>query len=272
MSGRTEAVTGRVYDQAREAGGRAAVEGADRLYQRIARSLFNDLANGKYRIGNRLPAERDLAEEHNVSRPVVREAMIALEVQGLIEVRVGAGAYVRRLPASEDRPDFHVTGFELTEARLLFEGEAAALAATHITDAELDALDGLVDRIAAENEQPSFSDSADRAFHMLIATATRNALIAKTVEHCWDLRSTSPECALLHMRARDADMRPVVDEHRAIAAALRARDPMSARAAMRSHLGNVMDHLLIATEELAVADARKSVASRRERYSRTSTL
>jgi GntR family transcriptional repressor for pyruvate dehydrogenase complex len=249
--------------------GAARVEGVDdRLYQRIARALFEALATGQYRIGDRLPAERDLAEEYGVSRPVIREAMIALEVQGLIEVRVGAGAYVRRLPGTKDRPAFHVTGFELTEARLLFEGEAAALAATHITDAELDTLDRLVDEIAAENEQPEFSDRADRDFHLLIATTTRNALIAKTIEQYWDLRSSSPECALLHLRARDADMRPVVEEHRAIAAALRARDPATARAAMRAHLGNVMDHLLVATEEQAIANARKALESTRERFAR----
>jgi GntR family transcriptional repressor for pyruvate dehydrogenase complex len=195
--------------------------------------------------------------------------MIALEVQGLIEVRVGAGAYVRRLPGADDKPDFHVTGFELTEARLLFEGEAAALAAIHINDAELEELDRLVERMAAENEQPDFSDSADRMFHLLIATTTRNALIAKTIENYWDLRSASPECALLHMRARDANMRPVVDEHRAIAAALRARDSVAARAAMRSHLSSVMDDLLTATEELAIANARKQVETRREQYSRS---
>src|SRR3712207_3634167 len=81
---------------------------SDRLYQRIARQLFDQLASGKYKIGDRLPAERDLAEEYDVSRPVVREAMIALEVQGLIEVRVGAGAYVRKLPGRDERPDFQV--------------------------------------------------------------------------------------------------------------------------------------------------------------------
>jgi GntR family transcriptional regulator, hexuronate regulon transcriptional repressor len=244
---------------------------ANRLYQRIARILFDQLAEGRYKVGDRLPAERDLAEEHEVSRPVVREAMIALEVQGLIEVRIGAGAYVRRLPGSDDQPDFHVTGFELTEARLLFEGEAAALAATHISDAELAELDALLAEIAAENAQASFSDRADRAFHLLIARATRNTLIAKTVEQYWDLRSASPECALLHGRARDADMRPVLDEHRAIADALHARDPAAARAAMRAHLSNVMDDLLVATEEQAIAEARQSIASKRERYRHSST-
>jgi GntR family transcriptional repressor for pyruvate dehydrogenase complex len=262
------ATLGRAVKEAR-ASGRAAGGGVERLYQRIARTLFEDLAGGRYKVGDRLPAERDLADEHEVSRPVVREAMIALEVQGLIEVRIGAGAYVVRLPGTGDRPDFHVTGFELTEARLLLEGEAAALAAIHITDQELEELDRLVARIAAENEQPSFSDSADRDFHMLIATATRNALIAKTIEQYWDLRSTAPECALLHRQARDADMRPVVEEHRAIAAALHGRDPPAARAAMRSHLSNVMDHLLVATEELAIADARKMMASTRARFGRS---
>ncbi|MBV9931740.1 MAG: FadR family transcriptional regulator [Alphaproteobacteria bacterium] len=253
-------------------GSRGPERGTDRLYQRIARLVFDELARGKYAVGDRLPAERDLAEEHNVSRPVVREAMIALEVQGLVEVRLGAGAYVRRLPQSGDSPAFNVTGFELTEARLLFEGEAAALAATQITDEELDRLDALVDRIAAENAQPSFSDAADRDFHLLIAAATRNALIARTIEYYWDLRSSSPECALLHRHARDADMRPVVDHHRTIAAALRAHDPAAARAAMRSHLSHVLDDFLVASEEEAVARAREGVATNRERARRSGGL
>jgi GntR family transcriptional repressor for pyruvate dehydrogenase complex len=240
---------------------RQGAGGFDRLYQRIARTLFDELAAGKYQVGDRLPAERDLAEDHNVSRPVIREAMIALEVQGLIEVLVGSGAYVRRLPGTEDQPDFHVTGFELTEARLL--------AAVHITDQELEELDRLVARIAMENELPSFSVAADRAFHMLIAGATRNALIAKTIEQYWELRSTSPECALLHLRAKNADVRPALDEHRAIAAALHARDPNAARAAMRSHLSNVMDNLLVATEEQAIADAREALETTRKRFGRS---
>ncbi|QJU60740.1 FadR family transcriptional regulator [Sphingomonas sp. AP4-R1] len=242
---------------------------ADRLYQRLARQLFDELAAGRYEIGARLPAERELATLYNVSRPAVREAMIALEVQGLIEVKVGSGAYVRRLPGSKDHPDFHATAFELTEARLVFEGEAAALAAMQIGDAELDALDALVDRIARENEEPQFSDKADHEFHLLIARASRNAVIADTVERLWQMRSNSPDCALLHEKARTANIRPDVDEHAAIARALRARDPEAARGAMRAHLGQVMDYLLFTTEERAIAQARRSVASTRARFGRT---
>ena len=246
--------------------------GAERIYQRLARQIFDELADGKYKVGDRLPAERDLALEYNVSRPAVREAMIALEVQGLIEVKVGSGAYVKRMPGSEDQPGFHATAFELTEARLLFEGEAAALAASQITLEELDQLDRIVDRMAEDNRRPDFSDAADRDFHLLIARASRNHVILDTIERLWEMRSTSPECALLHEKARDADVRPVVDEHVAIAAALRAGDPAAARKAMRDHLKQVLDYLLFASEEQAVAQARQSIASKRERFGGSSRL
>lgn len=239
----------------------------DRLYQDVARDLLEELASGRYPIGARLPAERELAARYNVSRPTVREAIIALEVQGLVEVRVGSGAYVLRLPGKEDLPGFNITAFELTEARLLFEGEAAALAATQITDEELAGIEQLVEAIAQENLRPDGAERADREFHLAIARATRNTAILDAIEHLWDLRSTSPEAALLHEKARRANIKPVVDEHTAILNALRARDPAAARAAMRGHLSQVIDSLLFATEERAIEEARKSAQSKRDRYS-----
>ena len=198
--------------------------------------------------------------------------MIALEVQGLIDVRVGSGAYVRRLPGVDDRPGFNVTAFELTEARLLFEGESAALAATNITEAELDELEALVRQISDENQRRSVTENADRDFHMLIARATRNLAIVNAIEELWRLRSTSPECALLHAKARAANVRPVVEEHSAIVEALRTRDPAKARAAMRAHLAAVIDHLLFATEEQALAKAREAVASTRRRFGNIASI
>jgi GntR family transcriptional regulator, hexuronate regulon transcriptional repressor len=244
-------------------------KGQDRLYQDLARGLLEELASGKYPIGARLPAERELAVTYNVSRPTVREAMIALEVQGLVEVKVGSGAYVRRLPGKEDIPGFNVTAFELTEARLIFEGEAAALAAVQITDEEVTEIAGLVEAIAQENLQPNGAERADRDFHLAIARATRNTAIYNAIEHLWDLRSTSPEAALLHEKARTANIKPVVDEHSAVLTALRDRDPVAARAAMRAHLSQVIDSLLFATEERAIEEARLAARVRRQRYARS---
>jgi GntR family transcriptional repressor for pyruvate dehydrogenase complex len=238
----------------------------DRLYQELARKLMAELASGRYPVGARLPAERDLAADFDVSRPTVREAIIALEVQGLVEVRVGSGAYVLRLPGKEEVPGFNITGFELTEARLLFEGEAASLAATQISDEEIAELEQLIRDIARENQSESGTEEADRAFHLAIAKATRNTAVYESIEHLWELRRTSPESAQLHALARTANIKPVVDEHTAVLEALRARNPVAARAAMRTHLSAVLDSLLFATEEKAIAEARRSVRAQRDRY------
>ena len=240
----------------------------DRLYQELARKILRELASGAYEIGARLPAERELAIQHNVSRPTVREAIIALEVQGLIEVRVGSGAYVRRIPGKEDKPGFNISAFELTEARLMVEGEAAALAATQITAEELRELDALVEAIAQENSDPKGTENADREFHLAIARATRNTAIYNVIEQLWVLRATSPEAALLHAKARTANVKPVVDEHSAVLEALHNHDPAAARAAMRAHLAAVLDGLLFATEERALEEARRATEAKRARYAR----
>jgi GntR family transcriptional regulator, hexuronate regulon transcriptional repressor len=242
------------------------IQSSDRLYQDLARKLIAALASGKYPVGSRLPAERELAQQFNVSRPTVREAVIALEVQGLVEVRIGSGAYVVALPGKKQIAGFNISAFELTEARLLFEGEAAALAASEVTDEEIGEIERLVSEIARENQDPKGTDKADRAFHLAIARATRNTAVYETIEKLWSLRYTSPEAALLHEKARTANVKPVVEEHTAVLAALRRRDPAAARAAMRAHLSAVLDSLLFATEEKAVEEARRSAATKRARY------
>jgi len=101
---------------------------------------------------------------------------------------------------------------------------------------------------------------------MLIAQATRNAALVDSVARLWEMRASAPESRLLLAKARAAKVTPVVEEHRVIAQAIRARDPAAARAAMRGHLAAVIDHLLFATEEAAVEEARKAAQSTRARF------
>ncbi|MBB4858892.1 GntR family transcriptional repressor for pyruvate dehydrogenase complex [Novosphingobium chloroacetimidivorans] len=241
---------------------------SERLYQDLARKLVDELASGQYPVGSRLPAERELALAYGVSRPTVREATIALEVRGLVEVRLGSGTYVVRLPDHEPATGFDVSAFELTEARFLFESEAAALAAAQITDEEIAEIEALVAEIARENQDPGGTDKADHAFHLAIGRATRNQAVYETIERLWYLRHNSPEAALLHEKARTANVKPVVDEHTAVLEALRQRDPAAARAAMRNHLSAVLESLLFATEERALKAARAEVQAKRSRYMR----
>lgn len=245
-------------------------ERRDRLYQELARTLLVDFAKAGRKPGDRLPPERELAQSYSVSRPTVREALIALEVQGLVEVRVGSGAYLRALPDAGAQPaSFAVSAFEVTEARLLVEPEVAGLAAAQIEEEELAQLATLIDGIAQENARNEGTEVADRAFHLLIARASRNAVLVHMVEELWTLRAASPETALLYAKARAANIQPVVEEHTLILRGLQARDPAAAHAAMRAHLNAVLDSLLFATEERAIEEARQASLSRKARLAHT---
>src|SRR5687767_1190268 len=100
-----------------------------KLYQQIARAIATAIAAGRYAPGERLPSERELAEEFGVSRPTIRDAMIALEFQGLVEARPGSGVYVATAPAANETDEPGVSALAIAEAQRLFEGEACALAA-----------------------------------------------------------------------------------------------------------------------------------------------
>ena len=239
-----------------------------RLYERVAQDLSGKIAAGQYAVGQRLPSERDLAQAYAVSRPTIREAIIALELDGLVEVRLGSGVYVTaRLPRGGQAGEMDVGPFELLEARRAIEGEACALAAALISDQQLDELQELVAEMQAENARDVvLSEDADRRFHMLIATSSQNSAMVAAVQMLWDARARSPQTQLLSTKAHAAGVKPRIDEHAEILDALRARSPDGARRAMRDHLTRVLDSLLAATEVHELEQARARIAAERKRY------
>jgi DNA-binding FadR family transcriptional regulator len=239
-----------------------------RLYERIAQKLASAIARGEYKIGQRLPSERELAQSFSVSRPTVREAIIALELDRLVEVRVGSGVYVLNVqPPGGKAGATDIGPFELLEARRSIEGEACALAATRIDDAQLTELAALVDEMRNENEHDVvLSEDADRRFHELIAAATQNSGMIAAVNMLWDARVRSPQSRSLSTKVRASGIKPRIDEHTAILKALRHRDPDGARSAMREHLTRVIDALLKATEVQELEKARQQIAEQRKRY------
>lgn len=247
---------------------------ARKLYQQVAGAVSAAITAGRYPVGTRLPSERDLAEEFGVSRPTVREAMIALEIRGLVEARHGSGIYVMEGAEAGGPPlDLDIGAFELTEARRLFEGEACALAATVITDEELAELEVILGDMVGENSlATSIGEQADRRFHLTIARATRNTAIAMVVETLWDIRYRSPLCAAMLARAREVGVRPLIEDHREILDALSRRDPKASRDVMRAHLGRVIDGLLTATEMDALDRARTDAEARRQDIARRTAV
>jgi len=237
-----------------------------RLYQRVANTLAREIRAGRYVPGQRLPAERDLALRFDVSRPTIREAIIALEIVGLVDVRKGSGVYVIEEPEdAEDVSELDIGPFELIEARTLFEGEIAALAARLADETQIGALREILADMEAENREGISGELADREFHLYIARMTQNSAMVGALEYLWDVRYHSPLCVRLMNQVRATGIKPIIRQHEVIVDALATGDPALARSAMRDHLTAVTEELLAATEVDAMQRAREEVDRQRKR-------
>ena len=209
-----------------------------RLYRQIADQIRRLITKGRLAPGERLPAERDLARRLGVSRPSLREALIALEVEGLLEVRVGSGIYVaqraRGAPVAQLGDDSGP--FEVIRARWMIEGDCAALAATHGTPAQLRAISRAHADLKREAKRHHNPLGADRAFHLRVAEATGNSALVLVVETLWDQRVGPLYRALETKLEYPAMARETLREHDAVLRAILARKPSAARAAMHRHM------------------------------------
>lgn len=239
-----------------------------KLYHSIAKSIMDMIDTGAYPPGTRLPGERELAAKFGVSRVVIREAEIVLETIGRLDARVRSGMYVRDQSKNVSSALPNVTPFELTQTRLLFESECAALAATQITDEQLEDLRKTIDLMAEPSNGAPDGEDADRAFHLQIASASGNLINVFLFEKLWRMRTEIPTIKIAYESVCSSDASRRVNEHSEILAALTARDPVKARNAMRRHFERLLEALLDASEQQAIVEARKRSDVIRERYLR----
>ncbi|MDX1555875.1 MAG: FadR/GntR family transcriptional regulator [Xanthomonadales bacterium] len=230
--------------------------------------MMHMIRSGEYPVGGRLPPERELAERFDVSRPTIREAIIALETLGMVQVKTGSGVYVlKRTGDGRDRYE-HVSAFELTETRALVEGEAAALAAKMITDEELEVLEQTLVDMAEENATGDLAaGDADRDFHQVIAKATRNRMIEELIDELWFVRNNVPHVFKAYQAICEMDGARRVEEHTEIFDALKNRDEAAARRAMHHHFARILNKLIATTEEEQVREVRRRTSEVRKRFS-----
>jgi DNA-binding FadR family transcriptional regulator len=210
-----------------------------RLYRQIADQLVELIAKGEYEPGARLPPERDLAVQLGVSRPSVREALIALEVEGHVEVRVGSGVYVTQAaPREAPRRATDSGPFELIRARWLIESECAALAAREGTPAQLRAIEQAFDAMVAVPSHTANEHvlAGDSVFHQRIAEASNNSALVLVVRTLWEQRMGPLFMQLENHFTRPETWKTVNEEHRAVLTAILRHDPREARNAMRRHM------------------------------------
>ncbi|MBX3611311.1 MAG: FadR family transcriptional regulator [Hydrogenophaga sp.] len=219
------------------------------LSNALRESLLDQLRSGRWRAGDRLPTERELSVDFDVSRTTVRKALLELKEQGLIEQTVGSGTFVADQTAarltrrvSQDAAQ-HTSPADLMEARLALEPAIIDMAIRNATVADLKRMDQCCDEAEAAQTLEAF-EHWDAELHQAIADAAHNSFVAdvftlmKTVRAQGDWgqlkkKSVTPERRLAYQR-----------EHRAVVAALRDRDAARARSLTLEHLLHVRQSLL----------------------------
>jgi len=209
-----------------------------RLYRQIADQVAGLIRRGEYKAGERLPPERKLADQLGVSRPSVREALIALEVEGYVEVRVGSGIYVTAARSRVAKPEMTADSgpFELIDARLLIESECAALAAKKASEAQVRGIRAALEKMKRERSRGMMPLESDRDFHQRIAQGSGNSALALTVKTLWDQRTGPLFLRLEHHFDTPELWGAAILEHEAVVAAIESRSPGAARKAMQRHM------------------------------------
>jgi DNA-binding FadR family transcriptional regulator len=216
-----------------------------RLYEHIAQQVEALIRDNDLKPGDRLPPERVLAEQLRVSRPSLREAMIALETAGLVEVRTGDGTYVRAAALEGQRFSWTAAGHdedpgpgvrEQFEARKLIEPALAAMAAENANAETIATLEDAVDRAERKFKAGEAADEDDYAFHVGLAEAAGNSVLAGLIRQLWDLRRTDMWKVLRGRVVKPQHRLQVIADRRAIIAALRARDTAKVRAIVKRFL------------------------------------
>ena len=233
-----------------------------RLFWNIVNNVEALIDSGVYSAGSRLPPERELAEMYDVSRPTIREAIIALEVRERVEVKTGSGVYVTAQHTTALAEKI-ISAFELTQARALVEGEAAALAAATIQPDELEALK----QTLIDMKNPKLAEEADLHFHEIIAKATRNNAIEMSINNLWDIRRTDPEIIAAYQDVCSQSINDRLQEHTAIYEAIAKKDSSTARKAMHSHFNRLINALFAASEARALEEIKRKTDETRGLYS-----
>ena len=209
-----------------------------RLYQQIADQIRELIRQGGFETGTRLPPERDLAQQLGVSRPSLREAMIALDIEGTVEIRGGSGVYVCRTPERKLKTTASLgdSPTELMQARAALEGSVVVLACAHATEANMARLREIVESMRKAIARKRSPLEFDRQFHLTIAEMSGNLVMVRLIGEMFESRHSPISTKLSSRFENSRTWNLALKEHEAILRALEERDPLAAQTAVRSHL------------------------------------
>ncbi len=218
-----------------------------RLYEDIMDQLVNLIKEGSLKPGDRLPTERKLAEDLNVSRTAIREALRSLETMGYIYSKVGEGTYINEVTLKNVMDPFSTllsqNGkliMELIEVRILLETEIARLAAKRITPLKTDTIQKTLDDMQKEIDSGNNGINAENAFHNSLAAAAENEAMGLILDMCGDLLSKTRE-ATLNIPGQP---KKTLADHASIFDAVRNGDSDLAAQRMKQHLSDARQNYI----------------------------
>lgn len=218
-----------------------------KLYLRIADQIMERVRDGRLPPGSKLPSEREIATQMGVSRPSIREALIALELLGVVEIRIGQGTFVVGGPASMEmlRSSKMVSPFDLLEARSVIESNVALLVARKRQEGEIDErslektyeITEQMKRIVADEAQLEEFYKLGLGFHKALAEASKNEVLSEMVGNLVEATS-HPLWALINKKVleRREAREEQIQEHETVLAAIESGDGEAAAQAMRHHI------------------------------------
>ncbi|MCI7352751.1 MAG: GntR family transcriptional regulator [[Actinobacillus] rossii] len=219
-----------------------------RAYVKIANQIKREISNGAYGVGDRLPTEREISETLKVSRTIVREAIVMLEVERLVEVKKGSGVYIKSLPnknsKEKNNPLPDVGPFELLQARQLLESGICEFAAKLANKKDITRLKNILKKEKELLAQNLDDYTADQEFHLAIAEITQNDVLITLQEQLWQYRFNNAMWTQLHTRILQKDIHHLwIEDHENILNAIQKKSPSLARKSMWQHLENVKSKL-----------------------------
>ncbi|WP_088189525.1 FadR/GntR family transcriptional regulator [Desulfosporosinus sp. FKA] len=221
-----------------------------KIYEQIVDQISQLVIDGHLKPGDRLPSERELVDRFKVSRSSIREAVSALELMGLIEVRSGEGMYIRQVNVDSVVAPLAWMLFiekdsdlELYEARKVLEVQAAGLAAERAEEDEIAEMHKHLELMRTDLQLERTGEEADHNFHYCIAKATHNKILIRLMNTISDTMRITLKTSRNILASDRNKPRRLYDEHFAIYEAIRLHDIEQAQKLMLDHLVGVENEL-----------------------------
>ena len=215
---------------------------SNKLYIQIYHQIHDAIISGQYAVGEKLPSEKELCEMFNVSRVPVREALSALELNGLVDSTRGAGVYVARTTHEGDEWILDIDPRDIITTRMELEPKIARLAASQISEKQRDELNEIMERFQKEMGEDSYSMAVDKEFHLFLARISGNMLYAKIMELVFKTMESRMQELIRNRTAEIQEYREQNNrEHLQIAQAVLNGHSNEAFACMKEHMEHSYD-------------------------------